>query len=278
MDLESLSKEELIRMLRGNNTQSIVYNQERRMCKFIPKKGELTPCLDQSCTTFGFCNKHKHTVQARQAELLFAKEQMEKRIIESVNGGNNVQEESTKPPEPSSNETKPIEESVPPIEEFPKKRIIKQNKWGRFEDLETGIIFDPTTKTAFGVQNRKTGGLMMLDDEKILLCQERGWRYKLFDVNKPIKKKKPVKVKESSSDSEAESKEENDKVVKPKKKKEKVETKKSVQKQSSSESEEETPKKKHNSEKKYKQVLVEEESTEDDEDSEAEEEILSEDE
>jgi hypothetical protein len=246
MDFDSLSKEELIRLLKERSlTTNSAPGLERKTCKFIPKKGELTPCLDVSTTAYGFCSKHKNTVQSRQAELLYAKEQMEKKIAESMQ----IQEQ------------KLVENKVVPqneeIEEKPKKKIISQNKWGRFEDLETGIVFDPTTKTAFGVQNRKTGGLMRLDDEKVLICQEKGWRYKLFDINKKPSKKKVSSPVESENDSEEEKIESEDEPIEEKvkqktktEKNEKSKTKsKKVEEEDSSEEEEEKVKQKTKSKK-----------------------------
>lgn len=57
------------------------------------------------------------------------------------------------------------------------KRKIGQNKWGRYEDLETGIVFDPKSRSAYGLQNHKTGKVMPLTPKAIKTCQKYSWKY-----------------------------------------------------------------------------------------------------
>jgi hypothetical protein len=55
-------------------------------------------------------------------------------------------------------------------------KIIKPNYWGRYEDPETGIVFNPKDKTAYGVQD-PTGAVHGLTKEHIKICIKNGWNY-----------------------------------------------------------------------------------------------------
>ncbi len=57
-----------------------------------------------------------------------------------------------------------------------KKKVIRPNYWGRFEDTETNILFDPTTKHAYGVQD-STGKILALTPKHISICEKNGWDY-----------------------------------------------------------------------------------------------------
>ena len=74
-----------------------------------------------------------------------------------------------------------------------RKRVITPNKWGRFEDLETGIIFDPRTKAAYGVQDHSTGKVKALTPAHIKICEKYKWKYHVI-------KSAPVPEPESSED------------------------------------------------------------------------------
>jgi hypothetical protein len=108
------------------------------------------------------------------------------------------------PEEPSSKRSKattvepPLEEkeSPPKEKEISKKQIkedkletrtiikkkITPNKWGRFEEPDTGIVFDPSTKSAFAVQDHKTGKLLPLTQEQIAICKKYQWKYQIIKV------------------------------------------------------------------------------------------------
>jgi hypothetical protein len=60
------------------------------------------------------------------------------------------------------------------------KKTIKPNQWGRFEDPDTGIVFDPKSRTAFGVQNHKTGKVESLSEKHIAICKKYKWKYFLL--------------------------------------------------------------------------------------------------
>lgn len=60
----------------------------------------------------------------------------------------------------------------------PKTKKIKPNIWGRYEDLDTHILFDPSTKQAIGVQNRN-GTVSALGKKQITICKKLGWKYRV---------------------------------------------------------------------------------------------------
>ena len=102
---------------------------------------------------------------------------------------------------------------VPPVKEKrkvqtktkpepPKTKKIKPNIWGRYEDLDTHILFDPKTKQAFGVQNRN-GTISALGKKHINICKRHGWNYKMprgYNYSESDDEKEP-----ESSDDESES-------------------------------------------------------------------------
>lgn len=95
--------------------------------------------------------------------------------------------------------SRPVATPVPKKAE-PIKKKIGPNKWGRFEDPDTGIVFDPKTKAAYCVQDRKTGKIYPLRDEHIKICKRNGW-------NIVMKKNTVVESSPEASSSEEEEEE-----------------------------------------------------------------------
>jgi len=62
-----------------------------------------------------------------------------------------------------------------------KRKKIYQNKWGRYEDPDTKIVFDHKTKAAYGVQDHKTGAVHELSKYHITVCKRNGWGYQLCE-------------------------------------------------------------------------------------------------
>lgn len=56
------------------------------------------------------------------------------------------------------------------------KLKIKKNSFGHFEDTTTHIVFDPKSKSAFGVQ-LASGKLRDLDENDIEICRRNKWKY-----------------------------------------------------------------------------------------------------
>jgi hypothetical protein len=89
----------------------------------------------------------------------------------------------------------------------PKTKKIKPNIWGRYEDLDTHILFDPTTKQAIGVQNRN-GTVSALGKKHISICKKLGWKYRVpkgYNYDDSDNEKE-----QESSDEETESDEDNE--------------------------------------------------------------------
>jgi len=63
-----------------------------------------------------------------------------------------------------------------------RKKVIRPNFWGRFEDTETHIVFDPTSKCAYGVQDA-TGKVLALTTKHITICERNGWNYNAPEVD-----------------------------------------------------------------------------------------------
>ena len=57
-----------------------------------------------------------------------------------------------------------------------RKMVIRPNYWGRFEDPNTHIVFDPISKCAYGVQDI-SGKLLALTSKHIAICERNGWNY-----------------------------------------------------------------------------------------------------
>lgn len=86
----------------------------------------------------------------------------------------------TPTPTPAAVQGTTIKKSEPPKKIEPKpiiKKKITPNTWGRFEDPDTNIVFDPKTKMAYGVQDHVTGKVVSLSKRHIALCDKYKWKY-----------------------------------------------------------------------------------------------------
>jgi len=200
-DYESLTREQLLALVKskGKSAPSPVAAKPKveptktNKCSFTAARGD-------GCTTNlpvvvnygakGYCKQHRNTVQANKAKQDWEEEEKKAASVKVV---------------PPKQESKVLKKEAPKKtkkEAISTRRKIKKNKWGHFEDEETGIVFDPHTKTAIGVQDRKTGALLALSDKNIAVCIKYGWNYAV------TKKKKKVPVVEPSSSTEESSEEE----------------------------------------------------------------------
>jgi hypothetical protein len=182
---------------------SVVSDQSRpfgsvgeTQCKFKPLRGAVQGCPNPQTTEWGFCNKHAHrTVQGKKA-----KEEYE-RVVE----------------EQRKIQLKELEEELENLsmgeEDETERRVIRPNRWGRFEEPETGIVFDPDTNLAKGVQGTD-GKLLDLDDDAIQICVENGWEYIIKPKPKrkvaeaPVEEETPEEVEEVPEEDTAEDEEE----------------------------------------------------------------------
>jgi|SRR5208337_4914225 len=136
-------------------------------CKFKPLRGAQTSCdSGLKINEWGFCGKHTRTNQAKEAKLQYDILMEEQRKLQ-------LQE---------------LEEELKNLssgDDEEERLTIRPNRWGRFEEPNTGIVFDPDTSLAKGVQSAN-GKLLDLDEDAIKICIEHGWDY----IIKPSKVKK----------------------------------------------------------------------------------------
>jgi hypothetical protein len=195
---------------------------EGKKCMYRPLRGPSVECLDPVVTPFGFCKKHKTTVQAKKAK---DKWEMEE-ILPA--------KEEVKPQQPNVIPTMPILplKKPPPVEIPPKEEsdyedenemnnqiikdvketqekpalppvgrlVLRPNKYNRFEDPDSHIVFDPRTKCAYGIQT-KNGKVLALSNKEIDICKKRGWRYQ---IRKPIIPDDDEESEEEQSEEEEE--------------------------------------------------------------------------
>jgi hypothetical protein len=157
---------------------------DTHICSFVPLRSKQTACKDEPTVFYGekgYCKRHFRTVQA-----LKVKEDFDKSSAVPV-------EPLVETPTPISSETSTPsgqpewtrapsdlpknEEDNTPLKPLLKKKIIKPNKWGRYEDIDSHIIFEPKLKQAYGVQDHKTGKVMPLTDKHIQMCINNKWNY-----------------------------------------------------------------------------------------------------
>jgi hypothetical protein len=169
-------------------------------CSFIPKKANQQPCTELPNVNYGdrgFCKKHARTVQAINAKNSFVESQKPVEILHPVSTESTRVDVEEKAPEkiPEKTSGEKIEKVLKTTskslkndqsKKTPKiksptpnvvKRKISQNKWGRYEDEETSILFDPKTKAAYGIQDRKSGKVLPLNEKAIAICEKYKWKY-----------------------------------------------------------------------------------------------------
>lgn len=203
--MENLTKEQLLSLLKNKEEEEILTSEPSK-CIYKPVRGNQKECTSNASTPFGFCKKHSRTVQAKKArekweelnkpkeepstELLVEPEETEKEVAleekeisleKKEFTGDSVEKRLAK----LEKETKALKTRKAPthIKKGSKKPVIRKktitpNIWGRYEDPETHIVFDPKAKGtfAYGVQ-AKNGDLLGLGPREILICQNNGWNF-----------------------------------------------------------------------------------------------------
>jgi hypothetical protein len=209
--------------------------KETKKCSYKPTRANQVACTDSPTVFYGnvgYCTKHRRTVQASNArkeheeqkhveEEVELKNRLEKEVLEKTKLERERLEKEKLDLEKSKLEKEAFEKKEKkekmdnkvkgdvvstPNTNTPKPGIVKKkimpNKWGRFEDTETHILFDPSTKAAYGVQDQKTGKVLALENKHIAICKNNGWRYHLIEVE-------DAEV-ETSEDSEVEASEDDE--------------------------------------------------------------------
>lgn len=182
-------------------------------CRFIPLKGGV-PCSSVDILPYGFCTRHKNTIQARKAHELWKSENEIKKeaavpelpavqvpVVPAVQVPAVVKVEQPKveptkqPVKTVSEITKTVEKrlaSRPPItvsdssdEQVVKERkpgqklVLSKNSYGRFEEPVNHFVFNKDTKEVYGVQCQDSNGSVRpLRPSEKRICVNNGWRYK----------------------------------------------------------------------------------------------------
>ncbi|AEA07076.1 conserved hypothetical protein [Lausannevirus] len=122
-------------------------------CRFKAQRGNAEVCGQPSAVPYGFCSKHKATVQAKQAKDAFEKEQKE------------LQEKKAEPQKVEAKEEK-------------KQTVIsiRKNAFGNWQHTDTGIIFRNIDKKAYGTQ-ASDGKISPLTSKEVEYCKQRKWSY-----------------------------------------------------------------------------------------------------
>ncbi|AQM73217.1 hypothetical protein B1750_gp236 [Noumeavirus] len=151
-------------------------------CRFKAQRGNAEVCGQQSVVPYGFCSKHKATVQAKQAKDAFEKEQKE------------LQE-------------KKVEPQKVEVKEEKKQTVIsiRKNSFGNWQHTETGIIFRNIDKKAYGTQ-AADGKISPLTPKEVEYCKQRKWSY----VAPADEEDSDEDEEEYEEDSEAEEEEQED--------------------------------------------------------------------
>lgn len=218
-----------------NATQPLIPVSSGKCCLYVPIKPKGAPqCITTSETPYGYCKKHSTTVQAKKAREQYEAEtfleevenpKVEKSVSPKVEKPKveKVELEVVKE-EPTPQVTAPVEPKVyvqaekpaaftTPQYTFPKpiptqkvaptkairKKVIRPNFWGRYEDPDTRILFDPKTKSAYGIQE-STGKVSALKPEHIDICKRNLWNYHSVEESSEESEIEEESSEESDSD------------------------------------------------------------------------------
>jgi len=211
IDVSKLTAEQLRAALAFKEGRVVGNGQK---CSFIPKRADQVLCGEAPEFQYGescYCKKHQRTVQAMNAKKRWEEE---KEVRETRGEEQKLEPESVSPPavapesaetegkegteisvpaepeqikeekipekvaEKKKEQTKPVSKSSPKAKKASvTKKVIRANKWGRFEDPETGIVFDPKSKAAYGVQDHKSGKVKALTPAHVKICEKYSWKY-----------------------------------------------------------------------------------------------------
>jgi hypothetical protein len=170
-------------------------------CIFKPLRSNQKVCTSDATTAWGFCARHSRTKQGKTLQEEYEKEEQSKydaemRELEKELESLYVSDEESEDEDAESEENEDdSEDDWVPEKKKEKKIVISQNKWGKFEEKETGIVFNADTRFAHGIQE-PDGTVSDLTRKAIKICIERGWPYM-----------EPKNIREEESDSEEENEE-----------------------------------------------------------------------
>ena len=154
-------------------------------CLYKALRGTSGECAEPVVTEYGFCKKHKQTVQARKCKDKFEADQLlpskEEPVASPVKEDDKEEAEELGKELEKEMEEKSVKQSEPPV---PGRLILRPNKWNRFEDPATGLVWDSCSKACYGIQG-KNGKVLALTDKEIALCIKNRWRYQIMKRQVP---------------------------------------------------------------------------------------------
>lgn len=205
--MADLTKEQLLALLAQKSNEQV---QGEEKCKFRPLRQDQPPCDQPPTTAYGFCKKHRTTVQARTAEkewdkLHAAQNQVVEQPPPPVEKEHSDSDKEKSSDDESDHEKEEKEKVVIKNvkEEKPKTTVITPNYWGRYEHRDNHIVFDPHTRIAYGVQDHHTGKLLPLTRGHIDICKSKGWKY---NISSDSKNESDEESQSEEDDSRSESK------------------------------------------------------------------------
>ncbi len=235
--LQALIKIKNSQTSNGDSLAPVTTQVEKELCDFRPTRANQPACQESPHVRFGpkgFCKKHARSVQA-----LNAKKEYSPPVVDTPAP---PQREPTPEPvvvAPPVVEPEPVVDVPAPVEQPPQKdpieevvekaeaevvaavtsktaktletkpsvvvkRTIRPNAWGRYEDVETKILFNPKTKAAFGVQDHKTGRVLSLEKKHIALCEKYRWKYHVIEDSNEDDELEEIKSDSKEEDVEEE--------------------------------------------------------------------------
>jgi hypothetical protein len=202
MDVENLSKEELVRLIKSQKNEAQVI--KGTVCKFKPTKQGLSACTEQAVTAWGFCKKHSKTIQSIHAEKEY---EQKKREEEERKKEEEKKKEAAAAAAAAAKERTKIDFAHPVKPPVTKKIIIKPNKYGRYEEPESHILFNFETKCAYGVQG-PNGKISSLTPKHIAICEKNKWKY-----IKPVKEEEEEEEDDDDDEDDEDEEEEEEEEV-----------------------------------------------------------------
>lgn len=203
IDLSNFTVEQLQEALKK---KSPVTEDLQKKCVFKSTRANQPACSDDAAMSYGpngYCKKHSRTVQALNAKKAWdessaqAPEPEPEKVVVPLKLETALEEEVAPKEEKAAPVVIPKPEKVEKVLKKVEEKIIKEgalatptvikkkitpNKWGRFEEPDTRIVFDPKTKAAYGVQDHSTGKVVALSKKDIDVCKKYQWKYHIIEV------------------------------------------------------------------------------------------------
>lgn len=150
---------------------------QNQKCKFVSNRNS-KGCTENATSANGYCKKHIDTVQAKRETTIIASSVIPSTMTPPI----------PTEPLPTTKKYKETDDVEIELEPSKKKKTIQKisvNKYGRYEEPNTHIVFDFHSRKAYGVQS-SDGKLKPLTSEHVRICQLRKWKYLNSAVETPV--------------------------------------------------------------------------------------------